>query len=148
MVRALNMTGLRTLKLWNCPSCIDLLKAIIDANETMNLTTFELVIGLDCHAQSCSPLRGADLVIALFLTTFRGLEDIYIMVLDLEWDVIMEGVRKHDATLRRLVTYNSWGVKYGDSLDGDGKWQNGMEVLHQCRTLVGVGTCMSPSALV
>jgi hypothetical protein len=66
----------------------------------------------------------------------------------LKWDIIIQAIGHHEPTLRRLVAHDRFESAYGESLDNNGMWHNGMEILHRCRTLRGIGTCMSPSVLV
>lgn len=148
MAHALNMTRLRTLKLWNCPHSLDLLIAITVPYETMNLRSFEFVIDPETSANQGLHSE-PDPALAVFLGAFQGLEDIYLMLPGpLKWDIIIQAIGHHEPTLRRLVAHDRFESAYGGSLDNNGTWHNGMEILHQFRTLRGIGTCMPPSILV
>jgi hypothetical protein len=74
MSYAFNISRLNSLKLWNCPHSLDLLKAIVSSGRTLMLRSFEPVIDsghdeVEIHADT----------ITGFLEAFKGLEDLFLM---------------------------------------------------------------------
>ena len=104
MTHALHVSGLRVLKLRNCPHYYRFLEAIIKFGITPSLKSFELVDQMS-RTFSKRQVRQKVKVLGRFLKVLERLEDLFLM-LDLltSWKPIGQGISKHRSTLKRLIT--------------------------------------------
>ncbi|MCJ1358475.1 MAG: hypothetical protein MMC33_008475 [Icmadophila ericetorum] len=107
MFRAVNITGLHTLKLWNCERVESLLSVIIAANEPLRLKVFELVQDSDRTSDYMGDPSSR--ILPTFLERFTGLEDLYLLLNDDEywtaWSDIARGISHHKDSLKRLALH-------------------------------------------
>lgn len=98
---AFNFSGLRSLKLRNCPCTRSLLEVLINPNQVIKLTSLELLLGEDewddPHAEM-DPVKP-------FLESFEGLEELSLLIADpmgVE-DDYWSPIFHHQRTLKKLV---------------------------------------------
>ena len=145
MLHALNISRLRSLKLWNCPHSLDLLQTIVSGAHAMRLRSFELV--LDVGRYSEQEIHGDVFhrIISGFLNAFRGLEDVYLMLTDYtDWRTIFHAIMGHVSTLDRLVTHERQDVgdeEWAAKVDSRMPLSKGLQDLYQNANLTCLGTC-------
>lgn len=146
---ALNMNKLRTLKLHNCAYSLGLLEVLSGSGRSTQLRSFELLVDPFCRRKQGRHMDTCDQVVARFLKSFQGLEDIYLSLPNSpDWGVIADGILNHQSTLRRLVTSERILNDDGDAVDGNGPLDEKYNRLYSSSTLAAVGTCTSVSVLV
>ena len=150
MIRAFNMTSLKDLTLWNCPSCLQIRDKLPGR---LNLKTFELVIGTECletHlGMSEDGARGGAVVD--LLQTFDGLEDLFLMLSPppTDWHLVGQGILHHALTLERLVTHErGTNPNTEDDADGEVPWRPLGDTLHRSTKLSCLGVAISIRQLV
>lgn len=99
----MDISRLHTLVLRNCVHMGQLLQSITCCNESIHLNTLELtqdgVTGFD---------TAISIYVSGFLTSFRGLKSLYILLNDPDeatWCEIVVGVMHHCSSLKRLVLH-------------------------------------------
>ncbi|KAK2737365.1 hypothetical protein FQN57_007543 [Myotisia sp. PD_48] len=113
IAQALNISQLRTLKLWNCHDTYAWLDSIVDSAQPLQLTTLELVDSPFQFDLYYSGIRITPICVR-FLTAFDGLIDLFLMLQQpVDWLNIFDAAYHHHATLKRLVVDN---LKMGYSL--------------------------------
>lgn len=145
MRSVLNITRLSSLKLRNCRYSLDLLDTIVRGAQTLRLRSFELVI--DIGADKFQGDREEnDVCISTFVDSFRGLEDLYLLITDpIDWGLISRSISQHVSTLNRLITHRR---QYGMGRESPILWCNDLKNLYQAANLTCIGTDSKPSNLV
>ena len=101
---ALNMSSLRSLKLWNCPNADDVLQCMVGAGDQIMLQDFELVSEGPRDKVEIA-LHGM-LSLGMFLNSFRGLERLYLDIQRDDWSDIAWSILEHKSTLEHLVLHS------------------------------------------
>ncbi len=146
ILHALNITRLHSLRLWNYPHSLKLLKLIVSEAHTVRLKSFELVIDVAYNKeQGIHGERHYEMISAL-LNAFRGLEDLYLMLADyIKWEVIAGSISGHISTLDRLILHervvvedDEWLTPIGSRIASN----TGIHNLYESANLTCVGTCL------
>lgn len=149
MQHALNVTRLVSLKLRNCRYSLALLDAIVRGAQTMRLKSFELVIDIEADEGQGAHEQEHDVSIFAFLNSFRGLEDLYLLVTDpMKWELIFRNISSHLSTLDRLITHRRKHDPTSATFDSPILLCNESKNLYQGAHSTCIGTCSTPSDLV
>jgi len=151
MASAFNFERLQTLKLRNCPGTNALLEMLVDSDQTIRLTSLELVVRSLYPEESTSRPAACR-----FLQMFHGLKDLFMLVDAPEsaTETYWRAVLYHKSTLRRVV-YHERCVDLDDEspnlelpMDNGLKWDRSMFDSFPGSDLECVGLCDSPVYLV
>lgn len=146
---AFNISGLRSLKLHNCPYSSALLEATVDSSQAIKPTSLELVVD---EEDECFGLRA----VSRCLEAFEGLQNLYILIHNPEdithsyWHSILH----HRLTLKRLV-YHERSTNLDEdadrselSCDDELSGASGMYSLSHEPGLESIGICGTLSDMV
>jgi len=150
MVCVFNFARLRSLELHNCHAR-DILQSIAVTGITMVSTSFKITIFWDSPSEGLDPLEPMEVLIAHFLSSFKGLEKLALKLPNqCHWAQVHRGTLNHVSTLKRVVFHRKGNQAYMHGTgDADVPWTNGMDQLAGSRTLASVGiSASSPSILV
>ena len=149
MQHALNITHLSSLKLQNCGYSLALLDTIVGGNHKMRLRSFELVIDKKANTFQGARKKRHDVSISAFLDSFRGLEDLYLMITDpIDWGLISKSISNHTSTLDRLITHGSQHGVFLAAHDPAILSCNELNDLYQGTNLTCIGTSsISPESV-
>ena len=101
MYYALNVAKLRSLKLTNCESSLELLEVAGRKGELLRLKSFEFAMDIGWNEEMPEDITGP---MCLFLNSFTGLEDLSLMLRsEADWDLICKAISTHISSLKRLV---------------------------------------------
>ena len=156
MMQVFNFSNLRTLKLWNCCSSLTLLEEFVKTTQAPRLRSFELVAGVLYRASELERAGKEHHVIARFLSSFHGLEDLSLVLTDFEPQIpedrdaiLFNGILNHSPTLRRLTVHTRLlDIDYYSIESGDTPWCEQRDLLYRGTNLSYIGTGGSPSQLV
>ena len=147
MQYTLNVTGLRSLKLSNCPHSLGLLDAVVSTAQLLRLKSFELVIDVDWDDD-----QGVDGHIApifSFLTAFTGLEDVALLLTDsVDWARLSHAVSHHSSTLRRTTTHARRESREVELVGPPIPWSIATQELYQNTNLDFIGTSHASTEMV
>ncbi len=145
MASAFNFERLQTLKLRNCPGTNTLLEMPVDSNQTIRLTSLELIVR-SLYPESSKSTPAA----CRFLQMFHGLKDLFMLIHAPErvtgtyWAAVLH----HKSTLKRLV-YHERSVDLNDEsptfefpVDNGLSWDGSMLDLLRGGDLECIGLCM------
>jgi hypothetical protein len=107
---AFDFSALRTLRLWNCSGALDLLERLIGSQQTIRLSSLEIVV----HPEHATYME--DELASKFLQAFTGLEDLYLSLPALDWRLIADSAAGHISTLKRVV-FHGRDIEVNDDLD-------------------------------
>ena len=146
---AFNFAALSTLRLIDCAGAMDWLQEMLDTKQVVNLKTFEFLIESDCLDFETSQLSD-------FLSTFQGLEELYVKILDYsDYSLvnIYKGLVHQKLTLRSLVLHDSDLNESEDLQDplfiqDDRGWSTIMEEMLLCSKLSYFGVSETSAFLV
>ncbi len=151
MTSAFNFERLQTLKLRNCPGTNALLEMLVDSNQTIRLTSLELVLCSLYPEESTSRPAACR-----FLQMFHGPKDLFLLVdapesvTETYWRAILH----HKSTLRRVVYHercvdlNDGSPNFELPMDNGLKWDRSMVDSFPGSDLECVGLCDSIVYLV
>lgn len=144
MIRVFNMNNLRTLKLWNCPSCLQIRDGLVG---TSSLKTFELTMGTNGFGSGINEEEEQGEEVVQLLQTFCGLEDIFLMLPPLtDWRLIKEGILYHGSALERLVVHDrriNPDTDTDEEADGEVPWSCVSDILRHSTRLNCLGISIS-----
>jgi hypothetical protein len=156
MIQVFNFGNLRTLKLWNCFSSLTLLEEFVEIAQAPRLRSFELVTGVVYRASELERTGEQHHVIARFLNSFHGLEDLSLILTDFvpqipeDRDaVLFNGILNHSPTLRRLAVHTRLlDIDYYSAQSGNTPWCEQRDLLYKSTNLSYIGIGGLPSQLV
>lgn len=147
---AFDLSRLRTLKLKKCASTADLLRAIVNLDQSIKFTQLEVVVDADTGIREDFDLRAP----TSFLDACEGLEDLHIVSPAIyhlhQTKSFWRSVLGHVSTLKRLVAHERIIVsgQWDAPIDGDVPWcPQTREFLQDCR-LECLGLCNDTDFLV
>lgn len=104
MATSLNVSALRSLKLYRCRHTFSLLDHIVKSKQTMRLKSFEIV--LDGRERPLSEAGDEHKALITFLTSFEGLEELCVLILKeivlLPLSYLIP-VYHHKSSLKRII---------------------------------------------
>lgn len=121
MIQALNVTGLHTLELLNCPGTFSWLREVVRSRKVVKLKSLELVFNPECVNLFVD--ESLDFVtesVTNFLRSFEGLQNLRLMLPQpTDWKIISKGISHHSSTIETLIAHNLNRTEFGGSVDGD-----------------------------
>ena len=123
LIHGLNITGLRSLKLWNCSYSAEFLKEIGESNVDLHISSFELVG--DCDVRG---LFSDSDTLPRFLGKLKFIRELYLLVPAGASDLITESILEHKSTLTRFVFHerimddDDDSPRYGEGCDSHLIW--------------------------
>lgn len=152
LARALSVSKLKELKLWNCPQTSELLTYLTAARDDLHLVSLEVTCGYGFDNYDDTWELGC--TVPPFLRKFSGLKDMYISLPLVDWHEVAQSVCNHLDTLQRVAIHartidiDEESPYYQEEQDGDPGFLDGWFKLFTRSNCEVIGMLYPPSFAV